>query len=151
MDDERVIQLFLSPQPPNLCVYSETVICHWCRAFFLWQPPPNHAQTEGGASNSNRDGMGKNQGQHPTFDVFPLGLIRSVTPLDGADRWDFETQTHWGQWHRSMKQKEGWVWKMNGLMNGSWCMKQCERQQHLSVSAFHHAWLKFHVPRWALS
>lgn len=31
--------------------------------------------------------MGKNQGQHPTFDVSPLGSICSVTLLDGADRW----------------------------------------------------------------
>lgn len=131
-----------SPPLPHLCVYSEIVICHWWRAFLslLRQPAPNHAQTDGGANNSNRDGMGENQGQHPTFDVSPLGLIRSVTPLDGADRWNFETRSHWGQWHRSMKQKEGWVWKMNGLMNGGWCTKQCERLQHLTISAFHRAW-----------
>lgn len=91
MENERVIQFFSSPLP-RIWVYCEIVICQWwCVCLpFLQQPGTNHAQLDGAAINSNRRGTGQNRGQHPTFDVTPLGLICSVTSCmvltDGTSR-----------------------------------------------------------------
>lgn len=60
MDDERVIQLFFTP-PPSLVFILRLSFVIGGGPFLalLRQPAPNHAQTDGGASNSNRDGMGE--------------------------------------------------------------------------------------------
>lgn len=130
-----------SPPLPRLCVYSEIVICHWWRAFLslLRQPAPNHAQTDGGASNSNRDGMGGNQGQHPTFDVSPLGLIRSVTPLGWC--WQMElrdtnplgTVTQKYETQGGMSVKDEWLDERKLMYETTWkataschfCLSSC--------------------------
>lgn len=143
-----VIQLF-SSLLPLIWVYSEIVICRWwCVCLpVLQQPGTKQAQTDGLKIKSTRDGTGQNRGQHPMFDVFPVGHISSVTSCmvltDGTSRHHPTGDADTEAWNRRRHECETWITYEWELMY--------DTVQGNSISPFqpfivHNTCLKFHIP-----